>query len=100
MTIRVRKGGVYDWDVPGPNTGKDASRAQRRLTLGSALVVEPRWDAKGRRQVRLSVGGKPVGVMLRNGTFRVYGCNFPDGRDRRGTWKTFGKGMESLRGML
>jgi hypothetical protein len=71
MTIRVRTGGVYDWDVPGPNEGSD-SKAQRRIRpIGGAVTMDSRWDSRGRRAVRMSHGGHAVGWVYKNRTWRL-----------------------------
>lgn len=84
MTIRVRKGGVYDWDTPGPNLGKDAPKDFQRpvQTLKGALMADHKADARGRRYVRLH--GVPVAVIRHKDTWRVFGEVFPDGVERFG----------------
>jgi hypothetical protein len=52
------------------------------MTMASA-------DRKGRRKVRMAVGGRAVGEVKTDRTWRAYGNNFPDGRDRTGSASTF-----------
>ena len=94
MTIRVRKGGVYDWEVPGPNTGQD-SKVQRRIKpIGGAVTMDSLWDARGRRTVRMSQGGKVVGWVHKNRTWRL--------KDRpvKGSAKTVSACLAALAGAL
>lgn len=66
MAIRTRKGGVYDWDVPGPNRGQDSQVRRRTVGMRSALTAVPRWSRKGKREVRMGVGGHTVGYIHRD----------------------------------
>lgn len=71
MTIRVRTGGVYDWETPGPNTGSDSTTQRRIKSMGDALTMDSRWDSRGRREVRMSYTGKSVGWVYKNRTWKL-----------------------------
>lgn len=113
MTVRTRKGGVYDWDVPRtpgltkrqlrtevPVYREDSIVQRRTVRTRCVLTAAPVWDNRGRRKVRMGYNGRAVGEIKRNGTFRLYGANFADGQDRHGTWKTFQGGLRAMGDMI
>lgn len=93
MTIRVRTGGVYDWETPGPNKGQDSTAQRRVKAMGNALTMNSRWDSHGRRLVRMSVGGKKVGYVYKNRTWKSV-------TGKKGSAKTVGACLLALAASL
>ena len=97
MTIRTRKGGVYDWEYGGPNQGTDSEIGTRILpentlqTLKGALTADPRADSRGRRFIRLH--GIGIGVIRKdkrcNGQeLRLFAQFTASGREEKTTCKS------------
>lgn len=91
MTIRVRKGGVYDWETPGPNTGKDSPYQYAVPSMRGTLTADHKPDSRGRRFIRLH--GIGIGVIRKdkrcNGQeLRLFKEFTASGRDEKTTCKS------------
>lgn len=100
MTVRTRSGGVYDWTLPGPNKGLDSTLQRRTKPIGGAVTADSLWDNRGRRKVRMSVGGRAVAEIRRDGSWRVYGHANSTGRDITGKAKRFGLSLAAVKAAL
>lgn len=90
MAIRVRKGGVYDWEYGGPNMGTDSKLQCTLQTLKGALTADHGADSRGRRFIRLH--GIGIGVIRKdkrcNGQeLRLFAQFTASGREEKVTCK-------------
>lgn len=91
MTIRVRNGGVYDWETPGPNMGKDSIIQHRVPSMKGTLTADHKADRRGRRFIRLH--GIGIGVIRKdkrcNGQeLRIFKEFTASGREEKTTCKS------------
>lgn len=96
MTIRVRNGGVYDWETPltpsltkrelrtsVPVHRQDSESQIKIKVMSGVLSAEHKQDKRGRRRVFHS-NGLEVGVIVHRDRWYLHGHLFADGQKRTG----------------